>query len=107
MRDPPEIETLLALAARSDEAALAARCRAIAARERACGTAPYDALGTELRALLGGGDRAPDLVALSAEIMRGRFDAPGPDRDRLVRFLWRVTLQKLRENNPDFERQKN
>ncbi len=100
MRDRPDIETLLALAAGAADEALAARCRAIAAREREGGPAPYDALAAELRALTGGGG---SLAALAADIRRGRFDAEGPERERLVRFLAGLALQKLRENNPDFE----
>ncbi|HUK58512.1 MAG TPA: DUF6285 domain-containing protein [Stellaceae bacterium] len=105
MRDPPDIDTLLELAAAGGDAELTSRCRAIAARERANGMAPYEALGAELRALPGGGDRAPDLAALTAAIVDGQFDA-APERERLVRFLWRLALQKLRENNPGFERKK-
>jgi Domain of unknown function (DUF6285) len=103
MRDPPDIETLQALAANADagDEALAARVAAIAARERAAGPAPYEALAAELRAL-----GVADLAALAAGIRRGRFDAPGPGRDRLVRFLSRLALQKLRENNPEFAQAK-
>jgi Domain of unknown function (DUF6285) len=103
MRDPPDIEALLALAAAggAGDGALAGRVAAIAARERASGSAPYEALAAELRAL-----GLPDLVSLAAEIRRGRFDPPGPEHDRLVRFLARLALQKLRENNPEFARAK-
>jgi len=94
MRDPPDIESLLALAEGAEDAMLAARCRAIAARERATGLAPYRAIAAEL------GD---DLAGLAADIRRGRFDAPGPERQRLTRLLWRLALLKLRENNPAFE----
>jgi hypothetical protein len=102
MRDPPDIETLLALADDESDGALVARCRAIAARERDAGMAPYDAIETELRALCGS-DELEALAMLAAAIRRGRFDDMGGGQDRLIRLLWRFALQKLRENNPDFE----
>lgn len=94
MRDPPDIEILLTLAGTAEDEALAARFRAIAARERAAGLAPYEAIAAEL---------GQDLAELAADIRRGRFDAPGLAQQRLVRLLWRLALQKLRENNPAFE----
>ncbi len=103
MRDLPDIETLLALSAGAGDEALAARCRAIAAREREFGLTPYETLAAELRAACGGGDPREILARLAADIRRGRFDAPGPEQEKLVRLLWRLTLQKLRENNPGFE----
>jgi Domain of unknown function (DUF6285) len=102
MRDLPDIETLLALAADDGDGALVARCRAIAARERAAGIEPYDVIDKELRALCDRDEGEP-LATLAAAIRRGRFDDKGSERDRLVHLLWHLALQKLRENNPGFE----
>jgi hypothetical protein len=110
MRDLPDADTLLALAAaalaRADvtdaERALAARCRDIAAREREFGAAVYAAVAAELKSLYGEDDAAVGLRRLAAEIRAGRYDAPGPERARIERLLWALTVQKLRESNPGF-----
>jgi hypothetical protein len=107
MRDPPDIAALLALAAaaetKGEDASLVARAQAIAARERAAGSAPYDAIASELDALYGAGEPDRLLARLARDICDGAFDRPGAERERVGRLLQRLVLQKLRENNPAFE----
>jgi hypothetical protein len=101
MRDLPDIAQLLDLAEDGADA-LAARCRAIAEREREEGRAPYAAIEADIANLL---DLpvAPDLLNhLARAIRRGRFDQPGPERARLDALLYRHAVQRLRETYPEF-----
>jgi hypothetical protein len=105
MRDRPDGPTLRALAeaaSAAEDAALVARCLAIAAREAAAGDAPLSAAQAELAALCGEGG-LPDLWRrLAADIRAGLFDAPGERRDAVLRLLWATTIARLRESNPEF-----
>jgi hypothetical protein len=113
MRDRPDGAQLLALARELEEIAprlpseervdpaLLARARAIAERERQAGDAPLAACREALVALYGPGDLADLFERLAREIRAGTYDA-GAERDRVYRLLWAVTLQKLRESNPDY-----
>jgi hypothetical protein len=91
MRDLPDIAVLLALADAADDA-LAQRCRAIAARERQQGMAPYDRLRIRLVALQGD----DDLARLARDIRADRCAG----RDEIRQWLWDFTVQRLSENNP-------
>lgn len=112
MRDQPSGEVLAALARgvldrdeppRSDaELARARRCLAIAERERRFGVAAFSRCEAMLEALYGNGDPAAHFARLGADIRRGVYDPPGPARDEVRRLLWEITLQKLRESNPEF-----
>ena len=114
MRDRPEGAQLLALARALEEIApslpqeqrvdpaLLARARAIAERERQAGDAPVAACHRALMALYGAGDFRELFERLAREIRAGAYDAAGPERDRVLRLLRTVTLQKLRESNPDY-----
>lgn len=108
MRDRPEAALLLALAAEleqlPEEAALVARARAIAERERRAGDAPIAACRRALIALYGEGDFDVLFRRLAREIRDGAYDAAGTERERVLRLLRAVTLQKLRESNPDYLR---
>jgi hypothetical protein len=106
VRDLPDIADLMALAddAPRREKALVQRCHDIAARERRHGTEPYAAIAAGLAALCGGPAGAGLLAHVAAEIGAGNFDAPGPERARLEKLLWRFVLLKLHENNPEFTR---
>ena len=113
MRDRPSGEALAALAreslAQQDEVsqsgaelARARRCFAIADRERRFGAAAFSRCEAMLAALYGEGDPEALFARLGADIRGGIYDAPGPVREMVRRFLWELTLQKLRESNPDF-----
>jgi hypothetical protein len=114
MRDRPEAPVLAALAdalaamapdlreERRVEPALLARARAIAERERAAGDAPVAACHRALIALLGEGGFDALFQRLAQQIRAGAYDAAGAERDRVLQLLWAVTLQKLRESNPDY-----
>ena len=114
MRDRPDGTQLLALARELEaiaprlppeeraDPALLARARAIAERERQAGDAPLAACREALAALYGPGDLADLFGRLAREIRAGSYDAAGAERDRVRRVLWAVTLQKLRESNPDY-----
>jgi hypothetical protein len=109
MRDRPTAGELLALAAAAcgndgSEAALAARCRAIAAREAEQGDSGFAAIRAELAALYGEQEDGALLTCLAAQLRDGIHDAPGDLRDRVRDLLWRLTVAKLRESNPDFLR---
>jgi len=99
MRDLPDIEAILALAVESRDAALAARARAIAERER---PNAFAAMRAALEIRYG---PAPDfslLARLAAEVRAGRLDPLTPEGQAVERLLWALTVQKLRECNPDF-----
>jgi hypothetical protein len=89
-------------AERQHEAALIARAMAIAAREAAAGDAPLRACQAALAGLLGEGDLDALLRRLAMAIRAGDYDAPSPQRAQVRRLLWAITVQKLRESNPDY-----
>lgn len=89
-------------AERQREAALIARAMAIAAREAAAGDAPLRACRAALAALHGEGDLDTLLRRMAAAIRAGEYDAPGAQREQVKRLLWAITVQKLRESNPDY-----
>jgi hypothetical protein len=113
MRDLPSGTALLALARnvlmrellpllpeeRRDDALLVARCMAIAQREAETGAAPDH----ELRILYGDGTRADGLLHRFARELRiGAFEN-SPDREVRARaILWRLTVARLRQSNPEF-----
>jgi hypothetical protein len=113
MRDLPSSPALLALARevllselapllpeeRRTDALLVARCMAIAQREAATGETPEH----ELRLFYGA---VPDTEGLRARFARdlriGAFEN-SPDREVCARaMLWRLTVAKLRQSNPEF-----
>lgn len=106
MRDRPSGGQLRALAeaarARGEDAQLIARALAIAEREARFGAAPLTACRDALAALYGAGELADLLSRFAAEIRAGAFDAPGERREQARRLLWAMTLQKLRESNPEY-----
>jgi Domain of unknown function (DUF6285) len=116
MRDRPDAAALLDFASaallrdlapllpaeRQHEAVLIARAVAIAGREAAAGDAPLRACQAALAELLGEGDLDTLLRRLAAAIRAGAYDAPGPEREDVRRLLWAITVQKLRESNPDY-----
>ena len=89
-------------AERQHEVALVARAMAIAAREAATGDAPLRACQAALAELLGEGDLDTLLRRLAAAIRAGDYDTPSPQRAQVRRLLWAITVQKLRESNPDY-----
>jgi hypothetical protein len=97
MRDPPDAAALLALATDND-GALAARARAIAAREAAAGEGAYAAVRRALSELYGAAPDAVLLAKLAADLRAGRFDGDL----QIARLLWDFAVQRLRESNPDF-----
>jgi len=94
-RDRPSGEELAALARERDDP-LAMRCRAIAARERSFGEAGFASCRAALAARYGAGPDGAGLAALAAALRAGSRDA------ELLAILWTMTLQKLRESNPEF-----
>jgi hypothetical protein len=113
MHDLPSGTALLALARdillheltpllpeeRGQDARLVARCMTIALREAEAGEAPEHAL----RAFYGtGGDNDEVLARFARELRIGAFEN-SPDRDACARaMLWRLTVAKLRQSNPEF-----
>ena len=113
MRDLPSGTALLALAhdvllhellpllpeERRTDALLVARCIAIAEREAKTGTNP----GHELRVLYDTGTDSDKLLHRFARELRiGAFEN-SPDREVRARaILWRLTVAKLRQSNPEF-----
>jgi hypothetical protein len=115
MRDLPDAGSLVNLArqaldalpalspaAQREEVALIARCLAIAERELAFGTAAFADCRMMLAALYGAEWQEELLARLAADIAAGAFDRPGSRRDALHRLLWRITVQKLGESNPEY-----
>lgn len=106
MRDPPDAAFLLALAReasqREGDVELAARARAIAEREHAAGDVPVERIRQALAERYGDGGIDALLCRLAGEIRTGAADKPGPARAALRSLLWEMTLQKLRESNPDY-----
>ena len=89
-------------AERQREATLIARAMAIAAREAAAGDAPLRACQAALAGLLGEGDLDTLLRRMATAIRAGDYDAPSPRRAQVRRLLWAITIQKLRESNPEY-----
>jgi hypothetical protein len=106
MRDRPDGPTLAALAgealARDEDRDLVARALAIAEREAVTGTEPLAACRAALAKRYGEGDIEALLQRFADDIRAGVFDALGPPRDAARRLLWAMTLQKLRESNPEY-----
>jgi Domain of unknown function (DUF6285) len=104
MRDRPDAEILAALADEigDGDAPLAARCRAIARRERDGGDAALAPARVILMGRYGAGTDRDLLARLEAEIRTGACDAPGPARDSVLSILRAITAAKLGESNPDF-----
>jgi len=116
MRDRPDAAALLDFARaallrdlapllpaeRQHEAVLIARALAIAAREAAAGDAPLRACQAALAELLGEGDLDTLLRRLATAIRGGDYDAPGAAREQVRPVLWAITVQKLRESNPEY-----
>jgi len=113
MHDAPSGTALLALAGevllselmpllpedRRPDALLVARCIAIAQREAKTRAAP----DPELRVLYGSGSGTDELLRRFARELRiGAFEN-FPDRELCGRaILWRLTIAKLRQSNPEF-----
>ena len=113
MRDLPSGPALLALARdillneltpllpeeRRADALLVARCMAIAQREAATGETSEH----ELRLFYGAGTDTEGLLGRLARDLRiGAFEN-SPDRELWARaILWRLTIAKLRQSNPEF-----
>ncbi|HVA12020.1 MAG TPA: DUF6285 domain-containing protein [Stellaceae bacterium] len=103
MRDRPSGAELVALAQEQHQpAALAARGRAIAARERLYGDEAFAACRAALAARYGAGDDGALLARLAADIRAGALDEGRPERPALAALLDAITRQKLRESNPDY-----
>lgn len=107
MRDRPSGAALAALAhalseegALGEEDALAARCRAIWAREAGAGDA-FAAYRAALAARYGAGEERWLLERLAADIRGGALDDGSADREALGALLRAITRQKLAESNPD------
>ncbi len=116
MRDRPDAADLLALArevllhevkpplapGRLADITLIARAMAIAEREFKAGSAPLAECHAALRTLFGDGNFASLWRRLADEIRAGTYDVPGPTREEVRRLLLAITVQKLRESNPDY-----
>jgi hypothetical protein len=102
MRDRPDGAVLAALAreANGEEPALVGRARAIAERERQAGAAPLAQWHAQLAVWYGAGDPEASWRRLANDIRSGVYD--GFEREDVRRLLWAVTVQKLRESNPDY-----
>lgn len=108
MRDRPDGATLLALAVEGEALpmdernhGLIARARAIAERERQVETLIATARAA-LADCAGAGEVETQLRRLAGMIRAGAYDAPGLEREAVRMVLWRITLAKLRESNPDY-----
>ncbi|HEY3919649.1 MAG TPA: DUF6285 domain-containing protein [Stellaceae bacterium] len=102
MRDRPSGAELAALAeALGEEGPLAARCRAVQAREHDAGDA-FAACRAALVARYGAGEDRFLLERLAADIRGGALDDGSADREALSALLRAITRQKLRESNPDY-----
>jgi len=129
MRDLPDGPTLLALASEWNDQRLDAlspeehasmramilRARAIAEREATAGDGGLAMVQADLRGIYGEGDSVAQFRRLTDDIRTGRFDPevlqPSPTfgeassnelHEQVTNLLWTLTLQKLRESNPDF-----
>lgn len=106
MRDRPDGPTLAALArdaaARDGDRELVAQALTIAEREAIAGRAPLDECHAALAKRYGEGDIEALLHRFASDIRTGVFDAPGQAREEMLRLLWAMTVQKLRESNPEY-----
>jgi hypothetical protein len=106
MRDRPDGPTLVELAraaaARGANSDLVARALAIAEREAIAGQAPLEECRAALLQRYGEGDIEALLHRFADDIRAGAFDVSGPARDAVLRLLWAMTRQKLRESNPEY-----
>jgi hypothetical protein len=103
MRDRPSGQELAAVAdALGAGDALAARCHAVAARERGAGEGGFAAPRAALVARYGAGEDGWLLARLANDISAGALDDGGADREALAAILRAITQQKLRESNPDY-----
>ncbi len=87
---------------RRGDVAQIARAMAIAERELLFGAALSDSCRAALERHYGKGDAAELMCRLANEIRAGAYDRPGPAREDVRRLLWLITVQKLRESNPDY-----
>ncbi|MBV9551746.1 MAG: hypothetical protein JO032_03025 [Alphaproteobacteria bacterium] len=118
MRDLPTSLDLLALARellldelapllppeRQRDAHLVATAMAIAMREEEAGEAWQEDIGRLLHGLYPSAARRPEtlLRAFAADLRNGAFET-SPSLERAARaILWRLTIGKLREANPQF-----
>ncbi|HEY1797859.1 MAG TPA: DUF6285 domain-containing protein [Stellaceae bacterium] len=113
MRDLPTGLDLLALARRllldeilpllpeerRPDLRLAATSMAIAAREAANGEAPLAEIGAMLEELYG---EPADPARLAGDLRKGAFETSGSRETAARAILWRLTILKLREGNPQF-----
>ena len=84
---------------RRPDAIRVARCMAIAAREAEAWVESEQAMLREIELLYG---RGTDLRLLARELRIGAFEN-SPDREVSARaILWRLTVAKLRQSNPEF-----
>ena len=112
MRDLPSGAVLLALARevlvselmpllpeeRRSDALLVARCMAIAQREAETGEIPEH----ELRLFYGAGTDSDQLLARFARDLRNGAFENSSNREVCARaMLWRLTIAKLRQSNPE------
>jgi hypothetical protein len=103
MRDLPSGDELAALArALGATDARAARCQAIAERERAAGEGAFAAVRAALATRYGAAEDRALLARLAAEIRDGLLDEGSADRSALAAVLRALTRQKLAENNPAY-----
>lgn len=107
IRDRPDAASLRILASEALERGQhdpihVARALAIADREAAFGAIIEEHCREALFALFGAGDLDLLWRRLAREIRAGVYDVPGEARKRVHGLLWAVTVQKLRETNPDF-----
>lgn len=79
-----------------------ARAMAIAERELLFGAALSISCQAALERRYGKGETEDLLRRLANEIRAGACDQSGPVRDEVRRLLWLITVQKLRESNPDY-----
>jgi len=120
VRDLPESRDLLALARellldqllpllppeRAREGHLIATSMAIAAREAAAGEHWLEEIGVVLADFYGAPAPPPTLSKaarrFAADLRNGAFET-SPSREAAARaILWRLTIEKLREGNPQF-----
>jgi aminoglycoside phosphotransferase (APT) family kinase protein len=116
MRDLPTCAELLALGRdslldellpllppeRERQARLIATAMAIAAREAAAGDRPIREIRERLTAFYDEGDPAELLRRLTADLRVGAFEACEARARAARAILWRLTILKLREGNPQF-----
>ena len=89
-------------AGRERELRLVATAMAIAEREAAAGEAPTDNILRPLQKLYGGEDIARLLRRFALDLRSGAFELCEPRAKEARAILWRLTMAKLREGNPQF-----